>query len=114
MQARIRDANSQLGGILIQARDALAGRQDVTPETLRDISQRLTELAPVLLQAVALRSTDIALDSGLQKYAQNLADLQSALEQVQFMLLARQTRLEASRCHLETVNLWATAFQQTR
>jgi hypothetical protein len=40
--------------------------------------------------------------------------LQGTLEQVRFMLLARQTQLAAARSHLETVGLWAKTLNQTR
>jgi hypothetical protein len=114
MPAQVKEANGKLRAILAQVRDGLAGRQDITCETIRDILQQITQLAPVASQAAALRGMDPALDSSLETYADNLSDLQDALEQVRFMLLARQSSLEASRSHLETVNRWATAFQQTR
>ena len=114
MQTRVRDANGQLRTILSQARNVLAGRQDITSETLRNISRPLAEMAPLVFQGAAVRATDAPLDAVLQEYAGNLEDLQNVLEQVRFMLLARQAQLETSRCHLETFQLWATAFKQTR
>jgi hypothetical protein len=113
-QERVQDANIKLRSILSQARNALTGQQVITPETIRSISQTLTEMAPVVSQAGVLRVTDMALEVALREYSENLEELQTALEQVRFMLLARQAQLEASRCHREAVNRWATAFQQTR
>ena len=114
IHARVQDANRKLRSILSHARNALAGRQDITSETIRDISQPLTEMEPIVSQAAALRTKDTALDAALREYAENLGKLQNALEQVRFMLLTRQAHLGASRCQLETVNRWAAAFQQTR
>lgn len=114
MPAQVEEANGTLRAILAQVRDGLAGRQEITCETIRDILRQITPLAPVASQGAALRGTDPSLDASLAAYAEHLSDLQDALEQVRFMLLARQSSLQASRSHLETVNLWATAFQQTR
>lgn len=112
--ARVQQANLKVRSILSHAHSALTGQQDLTPENIRDISQPLAEMTAIISQAATLRATDANLDASLKEYAQNLAELQCALEQVRFMLLARQAHLEASRCHLGAVDLWATAFQQTR
>ena len=71
-------------------------------------------MAPVVAHAAELRAAGIALPAELQEYADNLSALRNALEQLRFMLLARQTSLQASRSHVETVNLWATRLNQTR
>jgi signal transduction histidine kinase len=114
IHARVRAANVKIRTILSRARNALAGRQDFTAENIQEISQPLTEMAPIVSQATDLRAVDPRLDVDLKEYAENLGDLQNTLEHVRFMLLARQTHMEASRSHLETVNLWATTFKQTR
>jgi hypothetical protein len=111
---RVQESNLKIRSILSCAENALAGRQDITAENIREMSQTLAEMGTIIAEAGELRAMDTRLDAGLKEYAGNLLDLQTALDQVRFMLLARQTKLEASRHHLESVNLWATAFQQTR
>jgi hypothetical protein len=71
-------------------------------------------MEPIVSHAADLRAKDAELDADLKAYTRTLKELQTTLEQVRFMLLARQAHVAATRGHLETVNLWATAFKQTR
>jgi hypothetical protein len=111
---QIREAEAKLGNLLSRAREALAGRQDFNVHDIRSISERLGQMAPIVAQAAALRAKDTQLDTDFKAYAETLKQLDVTLEQVRFMFLARQAQLAAARSHLETVNLWATAFKQTR
>lgn len=111
---RVREAEAKLRSLLVRARDALAGRQDFTVKDIRSISERLGQMDPIVAQAADLRAKDVQLDADFRTYAETLKQLETTLEQVRFMLLARQAHLNAARSHLETVNLWATAFKQTR
>lgn len=110
----VREAVEALRELLLQAREALAGRQDFAVAEIRAISKRLGQMEPIVSRARELRANDPELDSNLKTYAEILRELQTALEQVRFMLLAKQAQLGATRGHLETVNLWATAYTQTR
>jgi hypothetical protein len=114
MRERIREANVKLRSLLSRARNALAGRQSFTSENIKAISEPIEQMAPIVSQAASLRAFDLNMDADLKEYAENLGELQNTLEQVRFMLLARQAHLETSRSHLETVNLWATTLKQTR
>jgi hypothetical protein len=111
---RVRDAEVKLRNLLARARDALAGRQDFTVTDIRSISERLGQMEPIVAQAAELRAQDARLDDDFKTYAETLKQLETTLEQVRFMYLARQAHLTAARTHLETVNLWATAYKQTR
>jgi hypothetical protein len=113
-QDRVREAEAKIRFLLFRAREALAGRRDFTVKEIRDISERLGQMEPIVSNATDLRAADTGLDADLKTYAGTLRELQTTLEQVRFMLLARVAHVDAARSHLKTVNLWATAFKQTR
>jgi hypothetical protein len=114
IQEQIQEANTLLGALLFHAREALCGREDFTFESIQAISLPLKQMAPLVARAAEMRAEGSELTKDLEEYAETLSVLQATLEQVQFMLLARQTSLEASRSHAETMNLWATRLNQTR
>jgi len=111
---QIHEANALLRTFLNQAREALGGRQSLNLETLRTIAAPLEKMGPISSQSEALCMADARLTADFKEYAENLKKLQTTLEQVHFMLLARQTSLQSSRTHVETLNLWATRLNQTR
>jgi len=113
-KAQIREANSALVAILSDAREALGGRKAFSFEALRSIVAPLQQMAPIVSHATEQGATGFALAPELKEYADNLSALQITLEKIQFMLLARQTSLQASRSHAETLNLWATRLKETR
>jgi len=49
----------------------------------------------------------------LDLYTSHRGDLQTTLERIRIMLLARQAGLEAGRSQLCAVSQWMTAFRQT-
>jgi hypothetical protein len=114
IQEQIQEANTLLGSLLFHAREALSGREDFTFESIQAISLPLKEMAPLVARAAEMRAAGSELTKDLQEYSETLRLLQATLEQVQFMLLARQTSLEAARSHSETMNLWAERLNQTR
>jgi hypothetical protein len=113
-QDRVREATTNLRALLGRARESLVGRADFSVQDVRAISGRLGLMEPIVSEAGDLRAKDSDLDAELKIYAETLKELQGTLEQVRFMLLARQTQLAAARSHLETVGLWAKTLNQTR
>jgi hypothetical protein len=113
-QDRVREATTNLRARLGRARESLVGRADFSVQDIRAISGRLGLMEPIVSEAGDLRAKDSDLDAELKTYAETLKELQGTLEQVRFMLLARQTQLAAARSHLETVGLWAKTLNQTR
>jgi hypothetical protein len=95
-------------------REALAGRQNFQPEDVRELSEPVGEMEPILAEAKRLRTLQPDLDGELETYTGNLGEAQKALEQLRFMLLARRANLDAMRSHMETVSYWAAAYRQTR
>ncbi len=114
IQTQIQQATAILAGALSHVRGTLSGHQDFNVEIIHAITLPLKVASPILAQAAELRATDPDLSADLQEYADTLSALHGVLDQVRFMLLARQTSLQASLSHLETMNLWATTLNQTR
>jgi hypothetical protein len=111
---RIREANAKLQRHLHRIAEMLAGRDSFGPAEVRAIGEPVAGVAPVLAEAQRLRATVPELRRELDVYAENLTEMQTALDRVRLVLLARSASLEAQRGHLETVGLWAAAWQKTR
>ena len=114
LRDRIRQANTSLGNILSCIRGALAGSHNLMASEIQAISEPLCGMDPIISRAAELRAGDMEFDQELKKYKLNLEELQTKLEQVRFMFLARQTHLVAAQDNLERVSLWAEALKQTQ
>lgn len=114
LRERVRQANSKLAETLSRARVALEGRGNFTVHDIRGAAESLIEMEQIVSRASELRASDRELDAEIKDYALNLKELRTALEKVQFMLLARQEHLARARGHIERVSLWAEALKQTR
>jgi hypothetical protein len=110
----VRRANSKLQTLLQRAADALAGRRDFGVEDVRAMAEPVAEMAPIVSEARHLREAVPELHGELDIYAKNLGQLQTALDRVRVVLLARCAHLEAQRGHLETLGLWAAAWRKTQ
>jgi hypothetical protein len=110
----VRGANVKLRGLVQRTRDALAGRYNFNVDDVRAIAEPVSQMAPFIEDAKYLRTLQPELDGELEAYAGNLGEMQVALEQMRFMLLARLAQMEAMRGHVETVGLWAAALRQTQ
>jgi hypothetical protein len=110
----VRGSNTKLQMLLARVREALAGRANFGVEDLRAIAEPVAEMAPIIAESTQLRAVAPELHSELEIYTQNLGEMQTALDRVRCVLLARCASLEAQRGHLETVSLWAAAWQQTQ
>jgi hypothetical protein len=113
-KTKIQDASALLEAFLGHAEEALSGRSSFNPEALRALAAPLREMEPIVAQAAERHAGGAGTSSELQDYTDRLRRLDATLEQVRFMLLARQTTLEASRRHVDTLNQWATRFNETR
>lgn len=110
----VRGSNDKLRGMLRLAGEALAGRGSFGVDELRAIAQRVGSMEPVVARAPELRQAVPELRGELEIYAQNLTDLNVAMDRVRCVLVARCASVEVQRGHLETVGLWAAAWQQTQ
>jgi hypothetical protein len=111
---RISDVNAKLRALLFRAREALAGRFNFGVEEVRAIVEPVEQMAPIVDQAEQLRTLQPDLDGELKAYGANLGELQTTLDQVRFMLIARRANLASARGHMEAVVQWAAALRQTR
>jgi len=111
---QVRGSNNKLQGMLRRIGEALAGRANFGVEEIREISEPVAGMAPVVAQAKQLRAESPELGNELEQYAQNLGELNKGLERMHCVLLARCASIEAQRGHLETVRMWASAWQQTQ
>jgi hypothetical protein len=112
--SRVRQANAQLQQQLHGIAEMLAGRARFAVAEVRAIAEPLEHMAPLLAEGQRMRSGWPELDAELNSYAQNLRALQTGLDRVRLVMLARCAGIEAQRGHLEAVGLWAAAWQQTR
>jgi len=110
----VREANSKLQQIIGRAADALAGRRNFDVEDVRAAAEPVAEMAPIISDAERLRGEMPELHSELGTYARNLGEMQTALDRVRIVLLARCAQVEAQRGHLETLGLWAAAWRKTQ
>lgn len=106
--------NARLAELLEGARRALRGEGNFGAEEVRQLRQPVEEMAPIVAESAELRRLRPELDGQLDLYKSNLGQLQTTLEQIRIMLLARQASLEAGRAQLCAVSQWMTAFRQTR
>lgn len=111
---QVRSSNSKLQGMLRRVGDALAGRANFGVEEIREIAEPVSRMESVVAEANQLRAESPELRNELEHYAHNLGELNTALERVNCVLLARSASMEAQRGHLEAVRMWASAWQQTQ
>ena len=106
-------ANTRLTILLNDARCALRGESNFGVEEIQRIRQPLNEMESILDRSAQLRQFMPEMSGQLDRYKANLGELQTVLDQVRVMLLARQASMLAGRTHLDVAH-WMTAFQATR
>lgn len=111
---QVRSANEKLRALISRTRDALSGRGNFNVEDVRAIAEPVGLMQPIVTDANRLRTIHPDLDGELEAYAGNLGEMQVALEQMRFMLIARRAHIEAMRGHLETLGLWTATLRMTR
>jgi hypothetical protein len=67
-----------------------------------------------MARSAELRTRHPEIAGALDLYKAQLGELQTALEQVRVMLLARHAHLETGRIQLKAVTQWAAVLQQTQ
>ena len=111
---RLELVNARLAELLEGARRALRGESNFGAEEVRRLRQPVEEMAPIVAKSGELRRLRPELAPQLDLYKTNLGGLQTTLEQIRIMLLARRTGMEAGRAQLCAVSQWVNAFRQTR
>lgn len=111
---RVRSANDRLRSVVDLMHGALAGRCQFGAEDMRAISAPLSEMLPLVADAKRLRKLQPELEGAFEAYAETLSAVQTSLDQMRFMFLARRAQIESTRGHIETVGRWADTLRQTR
>jgi hypothetical protein len=111
---KIGDINAQLAAMLADTKRALAGEREFGAEQVRSLSEPIAAMALVMERAAELRKLHPEIAGPLDLYKSQLNELQTTLEQVRMMLLARRSQMDAGRVQLEAVSQWANALGHTR
>jgi len=111
---KIDAANARVSVLLRETRGALAGQGDFGVQQVRALSEPIQQMAPILRQAAELRAENPEIASALDLYKMQLVELQTALDQVRVMLLAKRGQMEAGRVQLDAVAQWAAALRRTQ
>jgi hypothetical protein len=106
-------ANHELRAFLTRTEGLVHGTSDMDAEDLRALGRLLQRVAPEMEASSRIGNSDMALEEQVQLYIANLRSLQVCLEQVRCVMLARRSKLEAARQHIEGVQSWANAYRQT-
>jgi hypothetical protein len=110
----IERANARIAALLANTRRALSGEREFGVAKVNDLCEPIQEMAPLMARAVELRATDPEISRELDLYRSQLAELQTALEQVRVMLLAHRDQIDAGRTQLDAMSHWAAALRQTQ
>jgi hypothetical protein len=106
--------NTRMMELLDGARKALRGEAQFGVEEIHKIREPLNELAPILRRSAELRASQPDLVPQLDLYNSLLSQLQTTLDQLRVMLLARQAKVLAGRAQLDAATHWLAAFQAAR
>ena len=106
-------ANGVLSDFLQRVDGLAIGTESITESDLQTLSQRLSTLAPEVGDASRGEKLDEALQGEIGKYVRNLLALQSALEKVRWIMLARKAHPESAKRRLDGVEGWINAYGQT-
>lgn len=110
---RFTAANDELRGFLRRVDGLVNGTQSVSEGDLRSVSQRIANLAPEVGDASRGATLDQSLQEEIAEYVRNLRALQTALERVRCIMLARKVQLESAKRHVEGVKGWVDAYIHT-
>ena len=111
---KIDAANNRIGALLADTRRALTGEREFGVEQIRALSTPIQEMAPVMARAAELRALEPEVATQLDQYKSQLRELQTALDQVQVMLLTRRAQMQMRRGQLDAVAQWAGALRRTQ
>jgi hypothetical protein len=106
-------ANRELSEFLQRVDGLATGAESITEKDLLSLSQRLDTLAPEVGDASRGATLDQFLQVEIDKYVRNLRALQTALEKVRCIMLARKFQLEGAKRHLHGLQAWVNAYNQT-
>lgn len=114
LQRKLERINAKMAEVVELTHKALRGEGRFGVQEVRKIREPLTEMEPILADAVNLRRAQPELGSQLDLYRSYLLNLQKSVEQLRVSLLVQRASLEARRARVEATTQWCAAFHQTR
>jgi len=106
--------NGRMHELVERARASLRGERDFGVADVRDMQEPIQEMEAIVRNVNTIRESEPALSEQLDEYRSHIHALQTTLDQIRIMLLARHASLQATRAQLASMNLWFTAYRQTR
>jgi len=110
---RFFSANKELRDFLQRVEGLASGTCSISERDLQALSRRLSTLAPEIGDASRGETLDTGMRNEVAEYVRNLRALQTALEKVRCVMLARKTQIETQRRHLDGLQGWVNAYRQT-
>jgi len=92
--------------------DPAYGQYAEAARRLGKVSLRLKQVERVLARRAEGDQEEPELDQAVLEYGENLKALKKIVENLELMLLARKSRFEDARAHLQAANAWATSMRQ--
>ena len=114
LRQTIEQVNARLAALIEAARRALRGEAEFNAGSVRALRRPIEEMAPIVAQSQSLRRDQPEIVGQLDLYKTHLSELQTTLDQLRVMLLARQASLRSDQTHVSAVSKWASALHQTR
>ncbi len=110
---RFAAANQELSQFLRRVDGLATGTDSITERDLQALSQRISTLAPEVGDASRGERLDHEIQNEIAEYVTNLRALQTALERVRCVMLARKLQLDGAKRHLHGLQKWVDAYSQT-
>jgi hypothetical protein len=105
--------NREVAGLLRRVDGLVHGTGDIGAAELRRVRRLLEAMGPEVKEALANGSVDALLRRQIETYAENLKALESSLNQVKCVMLARRARMDAAQRHVDGLRGWVNAYRQT-
>jgi hypothetical protein len=110
---RFAAANQELSEFLRKVDGLANGTELITEHDLQSLSQRLSDLAPEVADGLKAQASAHGQQDELLEYIGNLRTLQTSLETVYCVMLARKVQLDGAKRHLHGLQGWVNAYNQT-
>ncbi len=106
-------ANQEFSIFLQKVAGLTNGTDSITEGDLQSLSRHLAALAPIAGEVLAAQAHENEHQDDVTEYVMNLRSLQTALETIHCVMLARKAQLDGARRHLCGLQGWVNAYQQT-
>lgn len=110
---RLLSANRELHSFEKRVDELVRGTGHIAAQDLRALGGLLRSMAPEICEPVSGGSGDARLGAVIREYVGNLRTLQTSIERVRCVMLARRAQMGAERQRLNRLHGWADAYRQT-